>query len=344
MADKKIDNTGRDDIYQYDPAAIKAMYAAKPWANDVKYFNKCSISALAAMKMLKHSLAGVKKGRAMQHQTPIEVMGLLIGRADGKNIIVLDALPLPVEGIETSVTAGESANGYMTMLSDSLEMKREESFVGWYHSHPFDVSTKPMYFMSATDVGTQFQWQNMSPTWTSIVVDPLRSLAKQEPQLGVFRNYPPTHNPPSGEGPDGQKGDENTLKERWGAVYNRYYQLEHSFFMSRLGNQFLDTMSRNNLWVRVLSSSSIMEAENRSRCSERIKNASDLIQSAGLSSGSARGYGGGHKGAGKKDSKLAEGSQACSELATEQCCGHFSQISKNLIFNYQGNLQKMAKQ
>lgn len=344
MAERKVDTKekNRDDIFLYDEAAITAMYAAKPWEKDVKHFNKCAISTLAAMKMLKHALAGVKKGRASQNQTPVEVMGLLIGRPHGNTIIIFDALPLPVEGIETSVTAGESANGYMTQLLDSLEQKREEGFIGWYHSHPFDVSTKPQYFMSATDVGTQFGWQNMSPTWTAIVVDPLRSLAKQEPQLGVFRNYPVAHNTNATEGPDGQKGDEASLKERWGAVYNRYYMLDTTFFMSKLGNQFLDTMSRNNLWVRVLSSSSIMETENRSRCSERIKNSSDLIQSAGLSAGSSRnaGYGGTSAKGRKGDSKLSEGAQACAELATEQCCGHFSQISKNLIFNYLQNQQK----
>jgi hypothetical protein len=121
--------------------------------------------------------------------------------------------------------------------------------------------------------------------------------------------------------------------DRWGSVYNRYYMLESTFFMSTLGNQFLDTMSRNNLWVRVLSSSSIMEEENRSRCAERIlKNAGDMT--AGAAGARYGGGGGGFKGGKKGDSKLAEAAQACSELATEQCCGHFSQISKNLIFNY----------
>mmetsp|Transcript_2344 Transcript_2344/g.3165 ORF Transcript_2344/g.3165 Transcript_2344/m.3165 type:complete len:348 (+) Transcript_2344:27-1070(+) len=329
----KDTNPGRDDIFAYDSKAVEKMRTDKPWTNNVKYFNTCNISTLAAMKMLKHSLEGVRKGRASQNQTPVEVMGLLVGKANGREIVVFDALPLPVEGIETSVTAGESVLGYMTQLSDMLEDRRDEGFVGWYHSHPFDVETKPMYFMSQTDVGTQYGYQNMSPTWTAIVVDPLRSLAKQEPQLGVFRCYPAAHNPPANEGPDGNKGDEAALKERWGHVYNRYYMLEHSFFMSQLGNQFLDIMSRNNLWVRVLSSSSVMEQENRERCAERILKATDSIGGPAL----ARGVGRRRGGAGGDETgqtKLSESALACSELAVEQCCGHISQVSKNLVFNY----------
>lgn len=61
------------------------------------------MSALAAMKMLKHSLAGVKKGRA-KGGMPIEVMGLLIGKPEGETIVVLDAAPIPVEGIEYKVS------------------------------------------------------------------------------------------------------------------------------------------------------------------------------------------------------------------------------------------------
>lgn len=152
----------------------------------------------------------------------------------------------------------------MLQLMESLELRRRERFIGWYHSHPFDVDVKPQYFLSAMDVSTQTLWQNSIPAWTAIVLDPLRSLAKQEPQLGCFRIYPPTYNPPKLQGPDGnQYPDDESAKNRWGAAYDRYYQLEHSFFMSSLGHKLLDTMSRNNLWVRVLSSSTIMEPEAR---------------------------------------------------------------------------------
>ncbi len=82
--------------------------------------------------------------------------------------------------------------------------RRQEGFVGWYHSHPFDVETYSHAHLSAIDVQTQTGWQLASGAWTAIVVDPLRSLAKQEPEFGCFRVYPPRHNPPANECPDGQ--------------------------------------------------------------------------------------------------------------------------------------------
>lgn len=336
--ESKSHNVGQDSVFAYDEAGINKQRTEADTSN-AKYFNKVKISALCAMKMLKHSLAGVKKGREGEGGTPIEIMGLLVGKPDGDTIVVMDACPLPVEGIEYKVEASDEAQGYMLQLMESLEARgRKERFIGWYHSHPFDVDVKPMYFMSAMDVGTQTVWQNSIPNWTAIVVDPLRSLAKQEPQLGCFRVYPPTHNPRKLEGPDGNLyPDESAVKTRWGNAYNRYYQLEHSYFMSSLGSNLLDIMSRNNLWVRVLSSSSIMEPENRLRFSERVKKAHEKLQgaSSAAQSSSQRFAGFGKRGgAAPKDTSLAEGSQACTELAVEQCAGHASQISKNLLFNY----------
>ena len=146
----------------------------------VKHFQTCRISALAAMKMLKHALAGVEKGRKAG-TNPIEVMGLMIGKIgqththahannehqmqqtrgnkwqveaysmgisrwslilyslcnvasflDGDAIVVLDCCALPVEGSETRVVA-DDAQVYMTQLMDSMELRRKEGFIGWYH-------------------------------------------------------------------------------------------------------------------------------------------------------------------------------------------------------------------
>lgn len=335
-APRNASEDGQDSVFKYDEAAIEKLNADKPWAKEVKHFNKVRISALCAMKMLKHSLAGVKKGREGPGGTPIEIMGLLVGKPDGDTIVVMDACPLPVEGIEYKVEASDEAQGYMLQLMEALEARgRKERFIGWYHSHPFDVDVKPMYFMSAMDVGTQTVWQNQIPAWTAIVLDPLRSLAKQEPQLGCFRVYPPTHSPRKLEGPDGNLyPDESAVKARWGNAYNRYYQMENDYFMSSLGSQLLDIMSRNNLWVRVLSSSSIMEPENRTRFSERVKKAQEKLQGASQTTGHRYASFGMGKRDAVKDTSLTEGSQACTELAVEQCAGHASQISKNLLFNY----------
>ena len=82
---------------------------------------------------LKHALAGVEKGRKAG-TAPVEIMGLMIGKASGESIVVLDACPLPVEGSETRVVA-DDAQVHMLELMDSMELRRKEGFVGWYHRY-----------------------------------------------------------------------------------------------------------------------------------------------------------------------------------------------------------------
>lgn len=334
-----------ENIFQYDEEYVAQLNKDKPWKKDPKYFKKTKISALAAMKMLKHALAGVKKGREGEGGVPVEIMGLLVGKPVGDTIVVSDAYPLPVEGIEYKVEAGQEAQMYMLQLAESLEQRRKERCIGWYHSHPFEVDTRPMYFMSSMDVQTQSTWQFQMPTWTAIVVDPLRSLAKQEPQLGCFRVYPAAYNPPEMQGPDGLTYDSKTdIQLRWGASPNRYYQLQHSYFMSPLGGKCLGTMSNKNLWISVLSSTGFMEAENREGFNQRVKNSSEKLskntQAYSGDGGSfhARKGGGGHRST--TDNSLMQGSQACAELAIEQCTGHCSQLTKALLFN-QSFMEKM---
>ena len=63
-------------------------------------------------------------------------MGLMIGKADGDCVVILDACPLPVEGSETRVVA-DDAQVHMLELMDSMELRRQEGFVGWYrHTAP----------------------------------------------------------------------------------------------------------------------------------------------------------------------------------------------------------------
>lgn len=344
-------SVGSDLLYKYDDDAVAAIRKERPWEANVKNFQNCKVSALAAMKMLKHALAGVEKGRKAG-TNPVEVMGLMIGKPDGDSIIVLDACPLPVEGSETRVVA-DDAQVYMTKLMDSMELRRREGFVGWYHSHPFDVETYSHCHLSAIDVQTQTGWQMASGAWTSIVVDPLRSLAKQEPEFGCFRVYPPKFNPPANEVPDGSiMTDVSARTTRWGLSYHRYYQLKLSYFMSGLGNQMLEVMSKNALWVRILGSSSIMEPDNRQRFADRISKAAERLRTvdASVVSGGGAGMmslgggamvagsrGGGRRrreGAGGANDELSKGAQACCELAIEQCKGHSSQIIKDMLFNF----------
>jgi COP9 signalosome complex subunit 5 len=216
--------------------------------------------------------------------------------------------------------------------------------------------------MSAIDVQTQTMWQNASPSWTAIVIDPLRSLAKQEPEFGCYRVFPPKYSPPANLCPDGStNADQASRTTRWGLTYHRYYALPISYFLSQLGGQLLDIMSRNNLWVRVLSSSSLLEVDNRQRVSERVRRVVDRLNSvdSALTHGGGAGRGGGGaymggaaaglggrgsalglmaagggrglRGAGADD--LEKGSTAGSEIAIEQCKGHATQMVKEMLFD-----------
>jgi len=301
------------------------------------------------MKMLKHALSGVEAGRKSTSGTPFEIMGLLVGKPVGESLVVMDTVPSSQIGTEVGVDM-EKVLGYMAQCSDSIELKRPERFVGWYHSHPFDVETYSHCYLSFTDVQTQTAWQNQIPMWHAIVVDPLRSLAKQEPEFGAFRVYPPSYQLSSPEEcPDGTTASKEARMQRWGGAADRYYAMKISYFMSSLGRSVLDTMSKNSLWIRILGSSAIMETETRQRFSERVRKAADRLQQ--VASNPALGSGPGRsfysnpstskKQPGGKDD-YSQSTLACSELAIEQCKGHCSQIAKDLLFNT-ANLNSYSK-
>ncbi len=98
--------------------------------------------------------------------------------------------------------------------------------MGWYHSHPFSVEVHSNCFLSSTDVQTQLAWQRYTDAndcpWLAIVVDPLRALAKNKPEFGAYRVYPPEYTAPSNQTPDGRLVTDDTARmERWGACWNR---------------------------------------------------------------------------------------------------------------------------
>ena len=176
------------------------------------------------MKMAETRLVRCRQGSRGRYE-PARDNGFDDRKAHGDAIIVTDACPLPVEGSETRVVADDAQIHIVTLL-EAMELRRKDAFIGWYHSHPFDVESYSHCHLSAIDVQTQTSWQNQSPTWTAIVVDPLRSLAKQTPELGAFRIYPPKYNPPANECPDGTiDTDVNARTVRWGLTANRYYSL-----------------------------------------------------------------------------------------------------------------------
>ena len=125
-------------------------------------------------------------------------MGLMLGRPDPHkptNLIVTDAFPLPIEGFETRVIADDqNVINHMISLGERLEGTRKEKFMGWYHSHPFDLvlgeESRSHCFLSQTDLTTQLQWQRAEDPhgnpFAAIVVDPLRSMYLGTPQLKAF--------------------------------------------------------------------------------------------------------------------------------------------------------------
>lgn len=236
---------------------------------------------------MTHCHSGVEKG-VKKGGNPIEVMGLLLGRPDPTTphtLIVTDVFPLPIEGFETRVIAddGDVIN-HMIALGESLENTRKEKFMGWYHSHPFDVGIHSHCFLSQTDISTQLQWQRAEDPhgnpFLAIVVDPLRSLAKGVPELKAFRAYPPEYtNPVQNQCPNGEIiHEEQARLEQWGSCWSSYYELEVEYFMSAGARSVLSTLTQNFLWMRTLGSTPMCETEARDRYPDRVGKAAERLK------------------------------------------------------------------
>lgn len=227
-----------DARYSFDVEQMNAFKAEAPWMKNPKYFTKVAISPSAVMKIMMHCESGVQKG-IEKGGNPVEVMGMLLGRPEQPStLVVTDAFPLPIEGFETRVIADdENVVNHMIQLGEALEITRKERFMGWYHSHPFDLAQHSHCFLSQTDLSTQLQWQRAEDPhgnpFVAIVVDPLRSAHQTSPELKAFRVYPPEYNPPvPNECPDGSiETNEQQRLELWGSCWNRYYELVRLQFM-----------------------------------------------------------------------------------------------------------------
>lgn len=316
-----------DSIFGYNEEKVDALYGKRPWVTNPRFVQNCKISALASMKMLKHALSGVTKGKATLG-FPVEVMGLLIGKPEGDTIIVMDVAPLPIEGEAAFVSAQGKVQNYMINLMEAMEKNRQEGFVGWYHSHPFDVGTHPTWFLSNVDMQTQNTYQMGSPLWTSIVIDPLRSVAKQYPELGVFRAFP-SKVPDSKLMPDGEvPPSEEFALLRWHDTWRRYYVVKHQFFMSSLSINFLKIMSRNVLWIRALANEQATDKDYRAASRKILAESVKSLKAHSARAGGGRG--GGKK---TKEDPYTAAAVTCCELASDHCTGHASTIAKQIIFN-----------
>ena len=291
-----------DARYTFDPIKLQELQTEKPWMNSAKYFEKVALSPSAVMKMMMHCASGVQKGIATGGN-PIEVMGLLLGRPDPstpKTLIVTDAFPLPIEGFETRVIADDqNVVNHMIHLHECLERSRNEKFMGWYHSHPFDVGDHSHCFLSQTDLSTQLQWQRAEDPhgnpFVAIVIDPLRSAHTGNPELKAFRAYPPEYTSPTrNECPDGSiVASEQIRLEHWGNCWNRYYELQVEYYMSSTSRMVLEQLTQNYLWMRTLQTT-----RDDKTMIQSLQAATTQLEMAAHSSGDGAGSSGGGGGGG----------------------------------------------
>lgn len=269
-----------DSWYAVDEVKLERIRRDKEWMTDPNYFKRVLVSPVASVKMLAHAHQGCEEGTRSGGK-PLEVMGMLLGcpHSEMKDaLVVTDVFPLPVTGFETRVVADdEKVINYMIELSELVEKSRKERLFGWYHSHPFDVDESHNHcFLSSTDMSTQLAWQNAEDgngnPFLAIVIDPLRSFAKNRAEIGAFRAYPPTHAPPPHQTPDGSMcRDEAKCVELWGSCWNRYYELKIEFFMSSQAKIIIDVLNNSFLWARTLGAvPPNLDPENRARLAERI--------------------------------------------------------------------------
>lgn len=132
------------------------------------------ISSLALIKMLKHGRAGI----------PLEVMGLMLGEfVDDFTIKVVDVFSMPQSGSSVTVEAVDPV--YQTQMMELLNKTgRNETVIGWYHSHPgFGC------WLSNVDMSTQSSFEQLNKRSIAVVIDPVQSV-KGKVVLDAFRLIP----------------------------------------------------------------------------------------------------------------------------------------------------------
>lgn len=298
------------ELYRFDEDAHDRFLENKSWENDIHYFKKVKISAVALIKMVMHAISGGS----------IEVMGLMQGKVLGNEMIVLDAFGLPVEGTETRVNAGAGANEYMVQYVTSGELVgKKEGTCGWYHSHPGYGC-----WLSGIDVGTQRIHQRVEDPYLAIVIDPIKTISSGKVEIGCFRTYPEDKVPDENYNSDYQHIPLNKIED-FGVHHKCYYRLEHSFFKSSMDTFILDCLW-NKYWTQTLSSSPLLK--NKSYSSGLIQDMAQKFEKA--DKGSIRMISPMMQGKEEKNlSKLAN--DACT-VGVEQAQGISNLLLKSLLF------------
>jgi len=315
-ASNKIESIDADQLYLYDSKTYQKGIEHRPWKQDVHYFKKVKISAIALLKMVMHARSG----------GTIEVMGLLMGKVEGDTMIVMDSFALPVEGSETRVNAQAEGYEYMVeYLSLIKQVGRLENALGWYHSHPGYGC-----WLSGIDVSTQMLNQQFQEPWLAVVVDPVRTISSGKVELGAFRTYPEGHKN-ADEGPSEYQHIPISKIEDFGVHCKQYYPLEVSYFKSALDSHLLDLLW-NKYWVNTLSSNALIA--NRSYASGQISDLADKMEQAEtqLQHSGRMGYFMQDKK--KDDSQLSKLTRDSSKVAIEQVTGIMTQVVKDTLFNF----------
>lgn len=307
-----------DALYRYDAEEQKTIQASKPWARDPGFFKKVRISALALLKMAMHAKSGGN----------LEVMGVMQGKIQGNEFIVVDTFALPVEGTETRVNAGAEAYEYMVDFLETCKASgRMENLVGWYHSHPGYGC-----WLSGIDVGTQMTNQKYQEPWLAIVVDPQRTIAAGKVEIGAFRTYPEGY-----KAPDDVPGEYQTIPldkiEDFGVHAKQYYPLEITFFKSSLDSHMLDLLW-NKYWVNALSSNPLLitrdlVAGQLADIGKKLEAVESQVSSSGRMGRFVAG-----PSSKKEDGKLEQVVRDTARVAAEQIKGLSSQVIKELLFNH----------
>ncbi|PRW58194.1 COP9 signalosome complex subunit 5b-like [Chlorella sorokiniana] len=306
-----------DALYRYDADEQKAIQDAKPWKSDPHYFKRVRISALALLKMAMHAKSGGN----------IEVMGVMQGKIQGNEFIVVDTFALPVEGTETRVNAGAEAYEYMVdFLETTKASGRFENLVGWYHSHPGYGC-----WLSGIDVGTQMTNQKYQEPFLAIVVDPHRTVAAGKVEIGAFRTFPEGYKPPE-EGPSEYQTIPLDKIEDFGVHCKQYYSLDISFFKSSLDSHLLDLLW-NKYWVSALSSNPLLGT--RDLVAGQLADIGkklEAVESQVSTSGRLGRFmaAGGKKG---EDGKLEAVVRDTARVASEQIKGLSTQVIKELLLS-----------
>lgn len=254
-------------IYAWSEEEQDKIYDSAPWKEDVHFFKVVKISAVALIKMVMHARSS---GNGVLGQMN-EVMGLMQGKVttDG-TFIIMDAFPLPVEGTETRVSAGASANEFMVTFKEASERcGKQENICGWYHSHPGYGC-----WLSGIDVSTQMAYQRHQEPFLSVVIDPVRTCAAGKVDIGAFRTYPEGYTPPDDKASEYQSIPLDKIED-FGVHAKQYYPLQIETFKNSLDNALLQLLW-NKYWIDTLSSSPLLH--NRSFTDKMIQDCSQKLE------------------------------------------------------------------